>query len=360
MRPVPFPLVDPAAEAGAAAQIHRHFALLIADGRLSAGDRLPAVRSLAAHVGVSINTVRAGYARLEADGLVLTRQGAGTTVLPVGLAGLAAAGRGTLGSGTIGVVLAGLDPFYLPVLQGIVEVTHRFGTVTFMTTAENHPDRAAMAVRQMAARGVRGFIILSSRIDPVPLDVLSVVNFDRPGSGGYGIDLDAEGAGRLLGEHLAEHGHRRVGLVVPPVEWPNMAELPVGLRAGLAPGAALTVAEVGGFSLDDGRCGLAELLAGPQPPTAVVGAGALLCLGILEEAAGRGLQVPTDLALVGYADAAPARFAAPPLTMVGFAERAAGEQAAEMLQGLLAGRRVRPRRRTLSPTLRVRRSCGCD
>ena len=70
MRPVPFPVVDPAAEAGAAAQIHRHFALLIADGRLVAGDRLPAVRDAASRVGVSINTVRAAYARLEADGLV--------------------------------------------------------------------------------------------------------------------------------------------------------------------------------------------------------------------------------------------------------------------------------------------------
>ena len=131
------------------------------------------------------------------------------------------------------------------------------------------------------------------------------------------------------------------------------------LLQGLGPGAALTVVEVGRFSAEDGRRGLTRLLAAGEGPTAVVGAGAVLCLGILEEAGSRGRQVPGDLAVVGYGDAEVARFAAPALTMVGFPERAAGVQAAEMLAGLLAGRRVRPRRRRLAAELRVRRSCGC-
>lgn len=359
MPEIPLPVVDPSSEASPAVQIRRHFALLIADGRLEAGQRLPAVRALASRTGTSINTVRAAYARLEADGLVATRQGVGTTVLPVRLAGLAVR-RGAFGSDTIGVVLAGLDPFYLPVLGGIVESAHRAGAVALMATAENHPDRAALAVRQMTARGVRGFIILSAGIEPVPLEVLSVVSFDRPGSPGHGIDLDAEAAGRMLGEHLAGHGHRRVGLVTPPVDWPNIAGLPVGLRAGLGgESGALVVAEVAGFSAEHGRAGLTGLLAAPEPPTAVVGAGALLCLGVLEEAASRGRRVPADLAVAGYADVDLARSVTPPLTMVGFPVREAGEQAAEMLLGLLEGKRVRPRRIRLAPELRVRASCGC-
>lgn len=358
MAELPDPIVDPASEASAAVQIRQQYALLIADGRLVAGDRLPAVRDAASRVGVSINTVRAAYARLEADGLVATRHGVGTVVLPVRLAGLAAR-RGALGPGTIGVVVAGLNPFYLPILGGIVETAHEAGVVTLMATAQDHPDRAALAVRQMAARGVPGFIILSADIDPAPLEVLPVVSFDRPGSPGYGVDLDAEAAGRLLGEHLAAHGHRRVGLVAAPLEWENVAGLPPGLRAGLPAQASLEVAEVPGFSLADGRAGLAALLARGARPSAVVGAGALLCLGILEEAAARGLRVPADLAVVGYADAEVARLAGPSLTMAGFGEREAGRTTARMLLGLLEGKRVRPRRVCLTPELRVRASCGC-
>jgi DNA-binding transcriptional regulator YhcF (GntR family) len=53
---------------------------LIEAGALAAGERLPAVRELAASAAVNVNTVRGVYARLEAQGLVTTQQGRGTFV----------------------------------------------------------------------------------------------------------------------------------------------------------------------------------------------------------------------------------------------------------------------------------------
>lgn len=52
----------------------------IASGRLAAGERLPGVREVAEQVGVNVNTARAVYARLEAEGLIVLRQGLGTFV----------------------------------------------------------------------------------------------------------------------------------------------------------------------------------------------------------------------------------------------------------------------------------------
>src|SRR6185312_11598077 len=52
----------------------------IGEGRLPAGQRLPALRELAESVGVNLNTVRAVYQRLEQEGLVQSRQGSGTFV----------------------------------------------------------------------------------------------------------------------------------------------------------------------------------------------------------------------------------------------------------------------------------------
>jgi GntR family transcriptional regulator len=53
---------------------------LIAAGRLGPGDRMPGVRTMAEWAGVNVNTVRGVYARLEGDGLIITRHGRGSFV----------------------------------------------------------------------------------------------------------------------------------------------------------------------------------------------------------------------------------------------------------------------------------------
>jgi DNA-binding transcriptional MocR family regulator len=59
--------------------------MLVADGRVPLGTRLPAERELAASLGLSRATVTAAYARLRDDGWATARQGAGTfAALPAG------------------------------------------------------------------------------------------------------------------------------------------------------------------------------------------------------------------------------------------------------------------------------------
>lgn len=71
---------DPAAELPVGVQLSWRLRALIATGRLAAGERLPSFRRLAEWGGVNVNTVRAVYAGLEEDGLVVSRQGQGTFV----------------------------------------------------------------------------------------------------------------------------------------------------------------------------------------------------------------------------------------------------------------------------------------
>ncbi|MEU6138534.1 winged helix-turn-helix domain-containing protein [Nocardioides sp. NPDC047086] len=52
----------------------------LGDGRLKAGDRLPASRELAKDLGISRNTVATVYERLVAEGFCESRVGAGTYV----------------------------------------------------------------------------------------------------------------------------------------------------------------------------------------------------------------------------------------------------------------------------------------
>jgi GntR family transcriptional regulator len=71
---------DPADELPVGVQLAWRLRALIAAGRLAPGERLPSVRTLADWAGVNVNTVRGVYARLEGEGLVATRHGAGSFV----------------------------------------------------------------------------------------------------------------------------------------------------------------------------------------------------------------------------------------------------------------------------------------
>ncbi|HEX5761795.1 MAG TPA: GntR family transcriptional regulator [Solirubrobacterales bacterium] len=71
---------DPTDELPVGLQLSWRLRALIATGRLAAGERLPSFRRLAEWAGVNVNTVRAVYAGLEGEGLVVSRQGQGTFV----------------------------------------------------------------------------------------------------------------------------------------------------------------------------------------------------------------------------------------------------------------------------------------
>lgn len=71
---------DPGDELPVGLQLTWRLRALIATGQLARGERLPSFRRLAEWAGVNVNTVRAVYEGLEAEGLIVSRQGQGTFV----------------------------------------------------------------------------------------------------------------------------------------------------------------------------------------------------------------------------------------------------------------------------------------
>ena len=71
---------DPREAEGSTEQVVSYVRNLIERGELTPGDRLPAERDLATHIGVSRPTVRAGLRALSAMGVVQSRHGSGTFI----------------------------------------------------------------------------------------------------------------------------------------------------------------------------------------------------------------------------------------------------------------------------------------
>jgi GntR family transcriptional regulator len=72
--------LDRSADVPLGTQLAWRLRAAIAGGDLRSGDRLPPVRELAAAARVNVNTVRAVYARLAAQGVIVSEQGRGTFV----------------------------------------------------------------------------------------------------------------------------------------------------------------------------------------------------------------------------------------------------------------------------------------
>lgn len=354
--------LDQSSDVSYVGQIRGQIALRIADGELPPGTRLPAVRTLAAQLGVNVNTVRAAFARLEADGLVATRHGVGTTVLPVGHRALAASADG-LATNTVGVLIGGLDPFYLDLLRGIESTAEESGTLILIVDSKDSLERAEKAIHQLIARGVDGIIAVSlGGIDDTEpgVGLPPIVHVDQPDRDGASIVFDGAGGGALAAGHLLDHGHTRIGYVTAPLIFANQREVLAGYERALrnAGIGAELIAEANDFTLEQGQQALARLLEESEPPTAVVASSGVLALGVLREARARGLRVPDDLAIIGYADDGTARFAHPPLTMISAPAGAAGRRAMEVLRQVIDGSAAPPSREVIEVSLIVRESCG--
>src|SRR5829696_5813361 len=73
-------VLDHRAEVPLGVQLDWAMRAAVASGRLTPGERLPALRELAAELGVNHNTLRAAVAKLEHEGLLESRHGTGTFV----------------------------------------------------------------------------------------------------------------------------------------------------------------------------------------------------------------------------------------------------------------------------------------
>lgn len=78
-----FDRIDPRSPTPLYAQISTRLRVAIAAGELRPGESLPSVRHLASQLRINPATVVQAYRALETEGLVATRQGAGTFVLDV-------------------------------------------------------------------------------------------------------------------------------------------------------------------------------------------------------------------------------------------------------------------------------------
>jgi LacI family transcriptional regulator len=114
----------------------------------------------------------------------------------------------------------------------------------------------------------------------------------------------------------------------------------------------------GDWQVQSGYRAAQQLLALPQRPTAVFAANDLMALGVIYAAQEVGLDVPNDIALVGYDDRDFTGFMRPALTTIQMPCEKLGRVAADSLLHLIKGEAAVIQPTMVQGELVVRQSCG--
>ena len=284
---------------------------------------------------------------------------------------LLARGLKTQRTYTIGLLISDIqNSFFTSVVRGVEDVALGRGYHLILCNTDEDPDREDAYVRELAQRQVDGLIVASAasrhnharrlRLGNVPF-----VFMDREveGVGADAVRLDNRLGTRIIAQHLARLGHKRIGMISGPLNKSSGHERYGGMREALAElgiGLADSLVRFGDFRTPSGSERAEELLQLPEPPTALVVANNQMTLGALLTMRNLGLRIPEDVSVVGFDDMEWAPLADPPLTALAQPAYEMGVEAVRMLLDRIEGGPEAPprspRRVFLTPHLVVRKS----
>lgn len=292
----------------------------------------------------------------------------------------------SLRSGTVGAVgllitdwlsYAFEDPATILLMRGIAQVSQMSDvSLTLLPGGGHRGPRSAddssedwPTVRRSV---VDGFLVYSLPDDhPAIRSVLNrrspVVFIDAPRLDGHPyVGIDDRRAARIATEHVLQHGHTRIGVLVDrlaPGDAPGitsqsrikratdgvarerMAGIHEALRQASINPSTVPVSQASGFLFDEARRAVTALLDRHEP-TAIVATTDVLALTAIEVLRERGISVPEQVSVVGFDDIPAAADAGlttirQPLVDKG---RVAAESILQQMKGKTVGTTILPTR----------------
>lgn len=248
---------------------------------------------------------------------------------------------------TIMVLAPNIDDSFFPTILASIEETALGLGYAVMVGFTGRNEKHGAAYGELLFNGrVDGMLVMDggTGVDRFsgPKPELPVVQlFDRV----YGpavpiVRVDDLQVADLAVRHLAGNGHRRIAHIGGPAAAWHMTERRRGFieameRLGLAVDESLIVTCDG--SWDGASTAMAQLLANPQPPTAVFCADDAMACAALAVCREHGLAVPRDMGLIGVNGSSDAERSFPALPTVHVPRSEIGARATDMLIGLIRG-----------------------
>jgi LacI family transcriptional regulator len=307
------------------------------------------LRDVAALAGVSVSTVSNALNRPE----LVSRKAAVRVqdaierlgYVPNQAARQLKAGR----SKTLGLAVMNItNPFFSDIVIGAEEEATAAGYSVILGNSYDSADRELNYLRLFEAQRCDGILLAPVGGDLVRLSGIRrrrmpVVLIDREDEIGSfpSVSLDDVYGGQLAGRHLVEIGCRRIAFVGGPFDVPQMRNRRDGCHAAVSESGTATMSVIPTETLnaDLGR-EIGERIGrmpADERPDGIFAANDVLALGIMQSLLRQGIDVPHEVAIVGYDDIDFAAGAIVPLTSITQPARMMGKRAAQLLIAELEG-----------------------
>lgn len=234
-------------------------------------------------------------------------------------------------TGNIGLIVADLaNPFFPPLIKAAQASARQQDYHLFVADTDEDPAVEEELVLAFSTQ-VDGVVLCSPRLTNKALERLAervpFVVVNRRLRGVATVLMDVGQGARAAMEHLAAHGHRRVGLVTGPAGSWTSGEI----RQAVTEVEGIEVEVIGpNAPTEQGGLAAATKVA-DSGVTGVLAYNDMVAIGLIEGLAELGVRVPEDVSVVGIDDSVPGRLHRPKLTTVAMPTAAAGHMAIDLL-----------------------------
>jgi LacI family transcriptional regulator len=238
------------------------------------------------------------------------------------------------------------NPFYAVLARGLADAVDAAGYGTYVCNTDGVHERETKFFQDVMDRGVDGIVFASgetaSRVTFGPADHQTPIvcigeHLDHPLCDAV---IPDDGAGsHAVGEFLTSRGYQRIAMIQGPLKYG--ANRTNGFRAAMQAAGQKVPAERmvrGGWTRRSGYEAMATLMSRRNRPDAVFCANDLMAIGAIDLAHELGLDIPGDVAIVGFDDVDAATIVTPQLTTVLNPSYEAGSTAGDLLMSRMAGR----------------------
>lgn len=240
------------------------------------------------------------------------------------------------------------SPEAMVAIEGLTQAARPGGDVVLVAQTHNDEELEAELIRTFVEQRVSAlvYMTISTREVTLPPQLLGL---EMPvfllncytSSQSYPAVVPSEIAGgQRATRHLIENGHRRIATITGEIWMEAAQDRLKGYRRALAtadiPFEPTLVVE-GDWSASSGYAATRQLLALPQPPTAIFCQNDRTAIGCYEALKEAGYDIPTDMAVVGYDDEEISRHLHPRLTTSILPHRAMGQWIVEQLSEFVPG-----------------------